>query len=108
MLDIVRKCKHVWLGHVLLHESLLHDIIEGRMTGKSYSRQKKNAPDEQPGERKVCGTQKNSWRQKRVAEIVKSWKSYTRFSADYLKKKSEWHNTDTALTATVIWTYKLY
>jgi len=30
MLDTVRKCKHVWLGHVLRrHESLLHDIIEG-------------------------------------------------------------------------------
>jgi len=35
MLDTVRKCKHVWLGHVLRHESLLHDIIEGRMRGKA-------------------------------------------------------------------------
>jgi len=31
MLDTVRKRKHMWLGHVLKHESLLHDIIEGRM-----------------------------------------------------------------------------
>jgi len=35
MLDTVRKRKHVWLGHVLRHESLLHDIIEGRMRGKA-------------------------------------------------------------------------
>jgi len=25
----------MWLGHVLRHESLLHDIIEGRMTGEA-------------------------------------------------------------------------
>jgi len=24
----------MWLGHVLRHESLLHDIIEGRMRGR--------------------------------------------------------------------------
>ena len=29
------KCKHVWLGHVLKHESLLHDIIKGRMREKA-------------------------------------------------------------------------
>jgi len=32
----------------------------------------KNAPAEQPDERKVSGTQKNSRRQERVAEIDKS------------------------------------
>ena len=35
MLDTVRKCKHVWLGHVLRQGLLLHDIIEGRM-GEGY------------------------------------------------------------------------
>jgi len=30
MLDTVGKCKLVLLGHVLRHESLLHDIIEGK------------------------------------------------------------------------------
>jgi len=35
MLDRVGKRKHVWLRHVLRHESLLHDIIEGRMRGKA-------------------------------------------------------------------------
>jgi len=29
-----KRCK-VWLGHVLRHESLLHDIIEGRIMGKA-------------------------------------------------------------------------
>ena len=35
MLDTVRKCKCVWLGYVLEHESLVHDIIEGRVRGKA-------------------------------------------------------------------------
>jgi len=30
-----------------------------------------------------------SWKQERVAEIEKSWKSYTCFSADYLKKMTK-------------------
>jgi len=30
MLDTVGKCKLVLLGHVLRHESLLRDIIEGK------------------------------------------------------------------------------
>jgi len=34
---------------------------------------------------KACDTQKNNRRQQRVAEIEKSWKSYTCFSPDYLK-----------------------
>jgi len=34
------------------HESLLHDIIEGRMRGEA-TRGKKSAPAEQPDERKV-------------------------------------------------------
>jgi len=35
LLDTVTKCKRVWLGHVLRYESLLHDIIEGRMKRKA-------------------------------------------------------------------------
>ena len=31
MLDTVGKRKHLWLGHVLRHELLLHDISEERM-----------------------------------------------------------------------------
>ena len=27
--------KHRWLGHVLGHDNLLHDIIEGQMLGKA-------------------------------------------------------------------------
>jgi len=38
MLDTVRKCKHVWLGHVL---RLLHDIIEGRMRWKATQGRKR-------------------------------------------------------------------
>jgi len=39
-----------------------------------------NAPAGRPDERKVCGTEKNSWRQERMADIVKSWKSYTQIT----------------------------
>ena len=59
-------------------------IIEVR---RGRPQEEKNAPVERPDEREVCGTQKNSRRQERVAEIENSWKSYTCFSADYLKKK---------------------
>ena len=34
MLDTLAKRKHTWLGYVLRHKSLLHDIIEGRMRGR--------------------------------------------------------------------------
>ena len=27
--------KHRWLGHVLRHGNLLHDIVEGKMVGKA-------------------------------------------------------------------------
>ena len=27
--------KHRWLGHVLRHDNLLHDIIDGKMLGKA-------------------------------------------------------------------------
>jgi len=35
---------------------------------------------------KYVALEKNSRRQERVAEIVKNWKSYTCFSADYLNE----------------------
>jgi len=41
----------MWFGHVLRHESLLHDIIEGRMRGRLHEVEK-NAPAERPDERK--------------------------------------------------------
>jgi len=44
MLDTVRKCKCVWLGYVLEHESLLHDIIEGRVRRKATRGRKRMHP----------------------------------------------------------------
>jgi len=42
----------------------------------------------------ATGKQKNSWWQERVAEIVKSWKSYTWLQAAYyLKKKKILYDT---------------
>jgi len=47
-----------------------------------------------PDERKLCGTQKNGWIQEKLAEIVKSWKSYTCFLANHL---NEWMNATICL-----------
>ena len=35
ILKMIWRKKHRWLGHVLRHENLLHDIIEGKMLGKA-------------------------------------------------------------------------
>ena len=34
ILKIIWFRKHRWLGHVLRHDNLLHDIIEGKILGK--------------------------------------------------------------------------
>jgi len=34
ILDTVQHCKFRWVGHILRHDSLLCDIIEGRLKGK--------------------------------------------------------------------------
>jgi len=34
ILNYVWQRKHQWIGHVLRHGGLVHDIIEGRMKGK--------------------------------------------------------------------------
>ena len=35
ILEMIWCRKHRWLGHVLRHDNLLHDIIEGKMLGKA-------------------------------------------------------------------------
>ena len=35
ILQMIWYRKHRWLGHVLRHDNLLHDIIEGKMLGKA-------------------------------------------------------------------------
>jgi len=34
ILNSIWQRKHRWIGHVLRHDGLLHDIIKGRMKGK--------------------------------------------------------------------------
>jgi len=34
IINTINQWKHRWLGHVLRHDVLLRDILEGRMTGK--------------------------------------------------------------------------
>jgi len=76
--------KIVKISRLLRRESLLHDIIAGRMKGKAAHGRKRM--------HLLCDMMKQKYvAVKRTAEdkkeIVKSWKSYTCFSADYLKKK---------------------
>ena len=35
ILKMIWRRKRRWLGHVLRHDNLLHDIIEGKMLGKA-------------------------------------------------------------------------
>jgi len=37
ILNSIWQRKHRWIGHVLRHDGLLHEIIEGRMKGKPTS-----------------------------------------------------------------------
>ena len=34
MLNTIRSRKHCWIGHVLRHDELLGNLMEGRMVGK--------------------------------------------------------------------------
>jgi len=40
ILDTVQHRKLRWVGHILRHDSLLRDIIEGRMKGKATTGRK--------------------------------------------------------------------
>ena len=37
-MNSIWQMKHRWIGHVLRHDGLLHEIIEGRMKGKPRGR----------------------------------------------------------------------
>ena len=41
ILDTVQHRKLRWVGHILRHDSLLRDIIEGRMKGKATRQRKR-------------------------------------------------------------------
>jgi len=34
ILNAIWRRKHRWMGHVLRHDGLLHEIVEGRVKGK--------------------------------------------------------------------------
>jgi len=42
ILNSIWRRKHRWIGHVLRHDGLSYEIIEGRMRGKP-TREKKNS-----------------------------------------------------------------
>ena len=72
----------MWLGHVLRQESLLYDTIEGRVRGKGTRGRK--GMHLMTG--KYVALKRTAEYGERVAEIVKSLKSYTCFSTDYLSE----------------------
>ena len=41
ILNAVWQRKHLWMGHVLRHDGLLHKITEGRMKGKLAKRRRR-------------------------------------------------------------------
>ena len=41
ILKTIWHSKHRWLGHVLRHEDILHDIVEGIITGKATQGRKR-------------------------------------------------------------------
>ena len=41
MLKMIWCRKHIWIGHVLRHDNLLHDIIEGKVLGKATQGRKR-------------------------------------------------------------------
>ena len=58
----------MWLGHVLRHESLLHDVTEGRMRGKATRGRKRRYLLSDPMKGKYC-----MWQLKTTAEGRKEW-----------------------------------
>jgi len=85
MLDTVRKRKHVRLRHVLRYK--LHDIIEGRMKGKVIRGRKRMHLLSDLMRGKYVALKRTAEDRKEWWKCVKSWKSYTCFSADYLSSK---------------------
>jgi len=53
------------IGHVLRHDGLLHEIIDGRMRGTRYTNKRANISDATWfGKWWLCCTQTGSWRQR--------------------------------------------
>jgi len=89
-LDTVRKCKRVWLEHVLRHDSLLHDIIERRMRRKTTRGSKRTHLLSDPMKGKYVAL-------KRMAEDSKEWHkltgavSHNLLLSRLLEEEEEWH-----------------
>jgi len=62
----------------------------GKMFGKpATGRKRLNVLGDLAENENICGTQKESRRQERWAEIEESWKLYSCYLADYLKKEEK-------------------
>jgi len=63
----------------------MHDITVGKMRGKATRGRKRMHLLSNLMKGKYVALKRTA-RQERVAEVVRSWKSYTCFSADYLNE----------------------
>ena len=62
MMSVIPQRQHPWIWHILRHESLLLDIIEGRMKGRPR-RRRRRLQIKRVGKRWLCGHEARSWRQ---------------------------------------------
>jgi len=90
--------KRRWLGHVLRHDVLLWDVLEGRMRQVTYERQKETTADEQhmPG---IRNSKETSWRQMSVM-CLSDGSHWPATTAEYQKKRRRiilWSNKNVTL-----------
>ena len=67
ILKMIWCMKHRWLGHVLRHDNLLHDIIEGKVLGRA-----------------TCGRKRME-----LLHDTMDWRDYGQFS-DLISDRSRW------------------
>jgi len=59
IMKIIQQRQHHWIGHILRHESLVLDIIEGRMKGRP-TRGRRRLQITYAGKRSLCGNEVRS------------------------------------------------
>jgi len=92
MLDTVGKCKRVVRACVKTW-IITAWYNQPKNEGEGYRRQEKNAPTEQPDERKVCGTQRNLAEDRKEWQKLKNAGSHTPASQQITLRKRRYEYT---------------
>jgi len=88
IISTINQRKRRWLGHVLRHDVLLRDVLEGRMTGKRTRGRKRLIADEQHM-RGIRNSKETSWRQMSVM-CLSDGSHWPATTAEYQKKRSDY------------------